>query len=525
MHLSLATNLHVFLAKEALGESLNQLHLATNEDLIKACQLAIGPLGLSSSNAVFASGAGLSASAKALKIEAAFQHPSTAQSELKNAGIDYDEIDRHVADLGELLDIIIHSSLQGNNGPGTQSVRNWFRDNYKLEEISKFKPGGKSPSLTCISSSYATGAKVQEGDFSILNLRDDSVAFANEIYCSIKDCKEKFYYSGTADPLRQMNVDWETEVRQWADPKFREDDQLLHHPWIAGLNTFALCHNAAIMSCQMAVNKHILTAMLHSYDAARHLKSLPEIAVLEKLCNDLESSVFRQARPSSRFGNCFYRLIGSRIETKTDPWSAAAVYRDIRLTRGEPEPVTLPSSRTYNLAIPKRVIVRPTPMDISLTHACCSNFGPAALTKEHWSRIEKHLAKKELPPYTEHKTETSARMMKYRQAIEPEFSGELPVAGINYYALLSACESVLRKAGEYHVKNLPGDPHTTVMDKGWLIAHMFIVGADEATLPASVTQLHNVSLLEPMLEEFKGMCCSVQKLYTSLYPYTSFLAF
>ena len=241
----------------------------------------------------------------------------------------------------------MHSRLKGNNRPGTQNVRKWVLDNYKPENIDTFTMGDKLPLPTSfttqtelvvdleilrgISSCYAAEVNVRKKNVSIFEARDTIAAFANEIYSSIEDSKERFVYVGGAEDLvRQVSTEWEAQVRHYAESK-SEDDQFLHHPWIAGLDVLGLYDSAALMGCRMAVNKYFLTIILHSHNAARHFQLLQEITVLEKLYNDLELAVFREPRPSSKFGSYFYRFIGSKIEIKPDPSSLAALSRGMNL--------------------------------------------------------------------------------------------------------------------------------------------------------------------------------------------------
>ena len=109
-----------------------------------------------------------------------------------------------------------------------------------------------------------------------------------------------------------------------------------------------------------------------------------------------------------------------------------------------PKPATLATSRTYDLNFPtKSWLVRPHLMDISLTHDLDqTEFGDVAMTEDGWARFEKKLAK-QITPALEHKNQTSARRSNYRRAVEPDFAEDLLIAGLNYYALFSACERVL----------------------------------------------------------------------------------
>ena len=495
MHLILATcltNHHAFLAKEALAESLRQLHITTNEDLIKAYQLAIDPLALADSNAVFTSGIGLSAPVEALKICVVLSVSRASSIGLQKLGIDEEEeIDGHVFELVELLNFVMEDRFEENDRPGARNVWKWISDNCKPKDIATGTLSLKDRLLAvtsfstqpelivdmeilhAISTGYTAEAEVQKSKLSIFEALNTSIACAKELRSSIKSSKESFnhsvYFSDSmvAKLFYLTIADWEAKLHRYVDPDFQRDNRSLRHPWIAGLETFEMCNTAALVGSMIAVQGQLIVTILHSYNAARHLLWLPENTVLEKLCNYLELAIFREPRPSSRFGSCFDRLAGSKFETKSNPLSATAVYRKAKIAHGIPvsEPRTLSNSRTYNLAFPKHrfVHMRSTLADISLTYPCQTMsdpkgkstiedikrlFRPEGTMREHWARIEKHLSKQKLRP-EEVKNETSARMIRYRRVIEPKFTGELPVAGINYLSLFSACEKVLRKTGVF----------------------------------------------------------------------------
>ena len=59
------------------------------------------------------------------------------------------------------------------------------------------------------------------------------------------------------------------------------------------------------------------------------------------------------------------------------------------------------------------------------------------------------------------------------------------------------------------------------MDKGWVMDHGFICGADVATPFPNFTQVYKLALLDPMLEEFKGMFYRPKHLHLQIHSHTS----
>ena len=512
------TNYHVSLAKESLAESLSQLHISTTEELLMAYQQLVEPTALINSDTIFASGHGFTVPVEALQILGSFYKSPKAPSERYEAKKTFEKKDFHSAGIMKILSSIFEWRLEGEERPGTQTVRTWVYSNYKPENLISSKLGSSVPKsfttqtevvvdleiLYGISSSYAWNIKPTVAS-PVLSGRDASISFAAEILRSIKSTKNGFVYSGDSDPLRTINAKFEATVLQVSLRKAVTDHPYLDHPWIAGIGAWTLCEYASLLGCQMAVDKHFLTVLLHSYNAARQIGWLHEVPILERLCNDLEIANFREPRPTSRFGSCFYRLLGSKIEYKSNPESFVSQVRATKVKHKGPKAATLTTSRTYDLTFPsKSWLVRPQLKDISLTYQfnqIWSGFGDAAVTRETWAQVEKKLLKKDIPAL-EHKNQTSARMFKYRHAIEPEFTGDLPVAGINYYALFSACESALQEIGKRHKILCKGDPKTTTLDKGFCVAHGFILTADDP--PDECPEGLKTLLFQPIVNEFQG---------------------
>ena len=418
----------------------------------------------------------------------------------------------------KILSAICEWRLKGNDRPGTPSVRNWICNNCNPANLTSSKPESSVPKkfttqaevvvdleiLYGISTSYAWNVN-QTNASPVLFGRDASIAYAGEVLRSIKSTKHHFLDFSASDSLRTLNAQFEARVLNMSTRKALTDQPYLDHPWIAGIDDWVMCQNAALLGCLLAVDKHFLTVLLHSYNAALQIGWLQEVPILERLCNHLEMAIFREPRPTSGFGSCFYRLVGSKIEHKPDPESFVALIRPINTKNRGRKAATLPISRSLTTIFPSsNWKVRPHAMDISLTHACNSNWsgsGDAVLTKNGWARIEKKLANQEIP-VIQHKNQNSARMYKYRRAIEPEFTGDLPVAGINYYALFSACESALREVGKRHKKQCEDDPNTTRVDTRFDVALGFILTAND--LPEECIESLKTLLFEPIIKEFEG---------------------
>ncbi|MCJ1288092.1 hypothetical protein MMC26_007446 [Xylographa opegraphella] len=511
------TSYHVFLAKQRLEETLKQLHISTVEELGVAYQHIGEPTTLINSDTMFASGAGFSVPLVALQVQGIFFRSPTASSELLNAKRILEKKDCHSAGIMKILSAICEWRLQGTDRPGTPSVRTWICDNCEPETVTAAKPMNSVQKkittqtevvidleiLYGISTSYAWHA-IRKYASPPLTGRDANIALAKEILRSIKSTRNRFLYSGAPDHLRTLSAQFEARVQNMSHRRALTDQPYLDNPWIAGIEDWVMCQDAAMLGCLMAANKHLITVLLHSYNAARQTGRLQEVPILERLCNDLEMAVFRQPRPTSGFGSCFNRLVGSKLEHTPDAETFLSLMRVTNTQHKGRKAAAIPTRPSFDILYPTSGWkVRPQAMEISLTHACANNwpgFCDAVLTKKGWARIEKKLVKQNIPAL-EHNNQTSARMYKYRRAIEPEFTGDLPLAGINYYSLFSACDSALREVGKRHKKQCGDDPNATMVDTGFYVALGFILTADD--LPEGCIESLQTMLFEPIIKEFQ----------------------
>jgi len=512
------TNFRVVLAKEEFAQTLEQLQILSNEELIKNYQLIQDPSTLVKADAVFATGFGFQKPPKALRLALGWSPSGIEQlSDLEKLGITFDEDDSHMVELVEISSDMIDAALMGSGKPGAECLRRWLKDNYKAEEALTLTP--KDPYVKAVNfttdnelilyleilrgiSSSFMKALGQRRKASVPGGQETSIAFVSQIHSSIKQANLHFEKIGVHDRQLTHNVELEKSLLSQSQQKVGYFDNYLDHPWISGLEILDECQNASAHGCLTAMSRHFLTIVLHSYNAAHRVGLVQDITILEKMCNELEMAVFREQRPSKKFGSCFYRLVGGKIEIKHNPENTFSIMRDWAARTGRPQVATLPNSRTYDLKLPdKGLLEGPTFEDISLAHACWLADGQGPIPENTWSLIEKKLGDQR-PKRSNQKDSTSVRMSKLRKAIEPEFAGDFPVAGINFYALYSACERFLTKVGERRRAvgrvNLEG----TFRRTGWNVLDTFLCAADDLT-PEMIHVLGYL-LLEPMLDEFKG---------------------
>jgi len=467
-------------------------------------------------DAMFATGFGFQKPPQALRLALALGGSNFEQlDELAKIGIIHDKGDAHMTDLIDLISDLRKALAQGGDQPGTDSFLKWLEDNYGQKDITKFlldDPSLKATNFTTsnelvvhleilrvISLSYSAGLQ-QWRKSSMLRGPATLFAFCKQVHSSIQPTSALFEFSDAEHEVKRKNAIFEEMVLGLSRCKVSLINSYLDHPWIVGWDVLNFSESAASRGCATAICRHSLTIVLHSYNAARQPGFLKEITVLERLCNDLQMAVFREERPTRKFGSCFYRLIGGQIDFKNDPDNLFATMRELKASCGRPQAATLPNSHTYDLKMPKKTWrVRPNLNDISLAYACGSNVKPGTLSDNAWSLIDKKLGiqSTKRPKKAEG---TSVRMSKLRRVIEPEFAGDFPIAGINFFALTSACESLLRKVGERALHIGISDP--TLRDKGWYILNMFLCGADDPY--PELVEIFGQCMLEPMSDEFTG---------------------
>ena len=129
------TNYHVAFAKEELSRSLEELHLSTNEELIKEYRLAMGSSAVTRSDAVLATGAGLSAPMEALRTLQIVGTIPAERSELEKADLDNAYHDKHVGMMLRIITHMLNRVPKQLYAPGLENARKWIHDNYTFEKI------------------------------------------------------------------------------------------------------------------------------------------------------------------------------------------------------------------------------------------------------------------------------------------------------------------------------------------------------------------------------------------------------
>ena len=288
-----------------------------------------------------------------------------------------------------------------------------------------------------------------EGAIQGINCRTVALRFAQEVNGFLKDLIDNESTKscicrrcGGADLYGHLLL-FQTDLQDYVgQTRF---DLYYQTPWVAGQHMQEILSLSTYYGIQLCDRYNYLAAVLHLYNLLVQLQILKDkIPLLESLCSSLRDSIFLGSFPSRKYHSHFLRYLGGRL--------------DIGNASGH-------QHQACRLKMPKSVITRSEPTR-RLLPGQISRFYDMEnrryrIDADKW--VEVYQAKKQSKASRQEKAIVSDRIHSHSFAVSllqlkdyaaPEFSGDLPIARINYFALHLVCMQVLEKiasVGEYHL--------------------------------------------------------------------------
>ena len=288
-----------------------------------------------------------------------------------------------------------------------------------------------------------------EGAVQGINCRTLALKFAQEVNGSLKaaiDNESKMTcmcrICAEMDLCGHLRL-LQTELRDYiGQTRF---DLYYQAPWVAGQHMQEILSLATYYGLQLCDGYNYLAAVLHLYNLLVQLQILRDkIPLLESLCSSLRDSVFLGSLPSRNYHSHFVRYLGGRL--------------DIGNASGH-------QNQACRLKMPKSASIGSEPTGRLLPRLVSRFYDIEnrryAIDADKWADV--YQAKKQNKATRQEKTRIEHRihnnsfavsLLQLKDYAAPEFSGDFPIARINFFALHLICMRVLEKiasVGEYQM--------------------------------------------------------------------------
>ena len=207
-------------------------------------------------------------------------------------------------------------------------------------------------------------------------------------------------------------------------------------PWVAGQHMQEILSLATDYGLRLCERQNYLAAILHLYNMLVQLNILQDkIPLLESLCSSLRKSIFLGSLPSRNNHSHFTRCIGGRLDFSdtsshhTQAWQLKAP--KAANTKSERKRRLVPSdiSRFYDIENIRYTI------DIDRWTDIYQAKKEAKATRQEKNEIHEII----------HERSFALSLLKLKDYAAPEFSGDFPIARINYFAIHLDCMHVLER--------------------------------------------------------------------------------
>ncbi|KAK5703312.1 hypothetical protein LTR17_022221 [Elasticomyces elasticus] len=203
-------------------------------------------------------------------------------------------------------------------------------------------------------------------------------------------------------------------------------------PWTAGSHMVEILLTASWEGLDLCTSTGYLCAVLHLYNALRHLDpTMKEIPLCEQLCEVFRSLLFLGPLPKQRFSSHFRRAMGSGVDKSASTRTSASNRRH-----------TLQPSRAVNAR-------KCSPAEVSLFYELHNNNFQTTI--DFWVRV--HEGQSISGPSEKQKQQVSEQvhsvpfsdcLNRIYTAVLPEFTGDSPVMRMNFLSVFQICISTLR---------------------------------------------------------------------------------
>ena len=209
-------------------------------------------------------------------------------------------------------------------------------------------------------------------------------------------------------------------------------------PWVVGqhMQEMSLATDDGLRLCEQ---QNYLAAILHLYNLLIQLKVITnKLPLLDSLCSSLRDSVFLGSLPSRNYHSHFVRCLGGRLAFHENSGRHDQAYR-----------LEIPKAvnRGPELTRPPR---RLAPSQISRFYDMENRR--YAIDIDRWTDI--YQAKKDKRATHQekatldnmiHSNSFAVSLLKLKDYAAPEFSGDFPIARVNYFAVHLGCMRVLER--------------------------------------------------------------------------------
>ena len=257
------------------------------------------------------------------------------------------------------------------------------------------------------------------------------IANEDSIGCKCPNCGGLEVYQ----QLLYLNLQLDDYVGQ------KRYDLYYQTPWVAGSHMQEILSLATYYGLRLCDRQNYLTATLHLYNLLVHLGTFQEkIPLLENLRASLRDSVFKGSYPSQNYHSHFIRCIGGRLDFSNN---------------------VRHHNQTCRLRVPKTTNKNQQLLPGQISRFYDIENRRYRIDSERWTAI--YQAKKEAKSTREeranvedkiHSNSFAISLLQMKDYAAPEFSGDFPIARINFFAVHLACMRALERLAssmEYHL--------------------------------------------------------------------------
>ena len=281
--------------------------------------------------------------------------------------------------------------------------------------------------------SFRFGEKAIQG----ANCRTSALRFAHEVHRTLKAVIASEYSlrcpcssCGSVD-FHNLLLSFNEELLDYMGQK--RYDLYYQTPWVAGSHMQEILSLATCYGLQLCDEQNYMTATLHLYNLLVQLGTLQnEIPLLKNLCDSLRDSVFKGSFPSRKYDSHFTACVGGRLDFTNNPGhhnQACRLKAPEWYSHGERKRQLLPDqiSRFHDIESSGYL------MDIETWTAIYQAKKDAKATRQEKANIEDRINSRSF----------AVSLLQLKDYAAAEFSGDFPIARINFFAVHLGCMRVL----------------------------------------------------------------------------------
>ncbi len=259
-------------------------------------------------------------------------------------------------------------------------------------------------------------------------------------------------------------------------------DLYFQSPWTAGFHMCEILHHSIDAGLRLCNSEGNVGAVLHMYNALRQISFMDAVPLLDELCQVFKQELCLGSLPTTNFSSKFRRFLGGKIQP--EPNSTSVNVRQSRRAIGLPP--SLPTAQDY--------VKRFMPGEISLFYEL-HNHG-FRTTMDFWSRLytrkpTSFLSKTQRDIITKDLDNLAFTdlLIKMRSAVLREFTGQGPVASIQYSAIFALCQQVLMEMAILKLGEADRDVTLANTQTGFIFVETLLVAIVEHQKDAQMSRL------------------------------------